>query len=232
MGGFQRSLLQRHPGKPPSVIGNTWKNLSMSSMGGSYHAYLTEFNRQKALISTGPDGVLETFLAGLTATLREQVEYCQNRLWKSDEFDKLVQITTERVNSVSVNQTTSSKRRTDLDTQTRGSGSRRTDSRKRSMSAGPKPKPNHSTPHQGKPSNRKSYIGKTADESMAISEYCHANGLCKFCRATDHAHYNCKQKDSPPPFQHPANWNEKFWLDRNMDSAARRGKPNPKRSKN
>ena len=67
---------------------------------GTYHALLTEFNRQKALIPTEPDEVLEAFLKGLSPALRSQVEFYKYRLRKPSEFDKLVNITTERVNSV------------------------------------------------------------------------------------------------------------------------------------
>ena len=61
---FKGAFLRLNPGKPPKITRLTWKALSMSKQG-SYHAYLSEFNRQKALISTGPDEVIETFMLGL-----------------------------------------------------------------------------------------------------------------------------------------------------------------------
>ena len=62
------AFLQRHPSKPPTVTRHTWKALNMHNQG-TYHAFLTEFNRQKALVPTGPDEVLEAFLKGLSPAL-------------------------------------------------------------------------------------------------------------------------------------------------------------------
>ena len=98
---FKAALTARFPGMPPTVTRHTWKQLSTSNQGG-YHAYVTEFNRQKALISTGPDEVIETFLQGLTSQLRSQIEFCKNRAWRADEFEELVSMTTERVNSIAL----------------------------------------------------------------------------------------------------------------------------------
>jgi len=97
---FKRAFLQMNPGKPPQVTRLTWKSLSMKS-SGNYHSYLQEFNRQRALIHTGPDEVIEQFLLGLSdsGTLRTQMEFLKNRNWQSDEFAELVNATTERVNS-------------------------------------------------------------------------------------------------------------------------------------
>ena len=78
---------------------------------GTYHAYLQEFNRQKALISTGADEVVEQFLAGLSVQLRTQVEFLKNRNWQADEFDELVKATTERVNSSVSSSATASENR-------------------------------------------------------------------------------------------------------------------------
>ena len=78
---FRAAFLQRHPSKPPTVTRHTWKALYMHNQV-TYHAFLTEFNRQNALIPTGPDEVLEAFLKGLSPALRSQVEFYKNRLWK------------------------------------------------------------------------------------------------------------------------------------------------------
>ena len=100
---FKEAFLRLNPSKPPQVTRLTWKALSMKA-SGSYHAYLTEFHRQKALISTGPDEVIEQFLMGLTyltSALKSQVEFLNNRNWHGDEFEQLVNSCTEHVgNSV------------------------------------------------------------------------------------------------------------------------------------
>ena len=70
---FKQSFLSRNPGKPPQVTRASWKAISMRTCG-TYHAYLQEFNRQKALISTSADEVVEQFLSGLTVQLKGQVE--------------------------------------------------------------------------------------------------------------------------------------------------------------
>jgi hypothetical protein len=107
---FQQAFLERNPGKPPQVTRASWKAITMKSCG-TYHAYLQEFNRQKALISTGADEVVEQFLAGLSVQLRTQVEFLKNRNWQADEFDELVKATTERVNSSVSSSATASENR-------------------------------------------------------------------------------------------------------------------------
>ena len=95
---FREAFLHFNPSNPPQVTRLTWKALSMHK-SGSYHAYFTEFNRQKASINICPDEVIEQFLMGLIASLRTQVEFLKNRNWHGDEFEQLVNNCTERVNN-------------------------------------------------------------------------------------------------------------------------------------
>ena len=217
---FRAAFLQRHPGMPPTVTRYTWKKLSMANLG-SYHAYLSEFNRQRALISTGPDELLETFLLGLTAELREQVEYHKGRLWKTTEFDKLVKTTTERVNSVSVNQATKLKTNATeraAPQTNKGTGSSKTNNRKRPPSEGPQTGQTGRPGRTGRNGNSNSRrpppgnVGKSRDETLAISQWCHDKKLCKFCRApiTDHANKDCKHRQFPLPWHPPPGWNARM----------------------
>ena len=168
---FREAFLRLNPSKPPQVTRLTWKALSMHK-SGSYHAYLTEFNRQKALISTGPDEVIEQFLMGLTASLRSQVEFLKNRNWQGDEYEQPVNSYTERVNSSVHAPATEG---------TNKVSSNRAQKRNFSeLSAGPsrqsKPQGSNRTAGRGGPprqnrqgrQSRQPYVGHTIEQSMAI----------------------------------------------------------------
>ena len=221
---FKGAFLRLNPGKPPKITRLTWKALSMSKQG-SYHAYLSEFNRQKALISTGPDEVIETFLLGLTPSLRTQVEFNHNRTWRFDDFDVLVDTTTERVNS------TATLKREQIvprsSEQSTRSQNRRADSnrQKRHFSVESTERPAVTRPtNTGNTGNNGSHVGRTANESLAITQYCWDHQLCKFCRAPlrQHRSRDCPRKGNPPQFRFPDRWDEQYWLDKNRASAAER----------
>ena len=229
---FRAAFLQRHPSKPPTVTRHTWKALNMHNQG-TYHAFLTEFNRQKALIPTGPDEVLEAFLKGLSPALRSQVEFYKNRLWKPSEFDKLVSITTERVNSSVISHPdTQTKPETRIRSHSQGSRLQANPS-KRSFSAGPRqgPKPGikparHSQP--GTTSRSPGFIGRNPTESKAISQYCFENRLCKYCRSADHRSSDCSHISNPLPFLPHPGWNERLWVDKSDASSLARLAKRPK----
>ena len=168
---FRAAFLQRHPSKPPTVTRHTWKALNMHNQG-TYHAFLTEFNRQKALIPTGPDEVLEAFLKGLSPALRSRVEFYKNRLWKPSEFDKPVSITTERVNSVISHPATQTKPETRIRSHSQGSRLQANPS-KRSFSAGPRqgPKPGIKQPgtaSQAQPAAVLDSLGETKERARPL----------------------------------------------------------------
>ena len=64
----QEVFLRCFPSTPPLVTHNTWKQLSMNKQG-SYHAFVTVFSRELALIEAGPAEVIEQILHGLSALL-------------------------------------------------------------------------------------------------------------------------------------------------------------------
>ncbi len=189
---FKQAFLQMNPGKPPQVTRLTWKSLSMKS-SGNYHSYLQEFNRQRALIHTGPDEVIEQFLLGLSATLRTQMEFLKNRNWQSHEFAELVNATTERVNSTTASATKDA-------TQNITSGSSTYPKRARTdhpnKHAGPSKK---AQAQQTAAGAKPKFVGKTPGETSAITQYCYEKGLCKFCKGRHH-YSTCRTKeikDSP-----------------------------------
>ena len=203
---FKQSFLSRNPGKPPQVTRASWKAISMRTCG-TYHAYLQEFNRQKALISTGADEVVEQFLSGLTVQLKGQVEFLKNRNWQADEFDELVKATTERVNSsVSSTSTAAETRESPQPVKQ----NKRTHSH---MNAGPSQQPLHA--------------GEMADNA-ATAAYCLDKGLCNSCKRLGHNSANCKYAHRV--FRIPRNWDESYWQERARLSAMDRapGPPLPR----
>ena len=166
--------------------------------------------------------VIETFLLGLTPSLRTQVEFNHNRTWRSDDFDVLVDTTTERVNS------TATLKREQIvprsSEQSTRSQNRRADSnrQKRQFSAERTERPAVTRPTIT--GNNGSHVGRTASESLAITQYCWDHQLCKFCRAPlrQHRSRDCPRKGNPPQFRFPDRWDEQYWLDKNRASAAER----------
>ena len=224
---FKAAFLQRHPSKPPLVTRNSWKALSMHSEG-SYHAYLTEFNRQEALIRTGADEKLEAFLHGLSQDLRSQVEFLKGRLWKPSELDRLIKITTERVNCQAIQQVQPLAGHVSKGQKKRKLPYTRTD--KSESFAGPKT-PKKQAPKAGKPA----YVGKNPRESRAISNYCFFNNICKYCRSGGHASTECTQQSAPPSFSKPTHWDETHWFNFKRPAppaAAPKKGPGGKRPKN
>ena len=215
---FRTALLALNPGKPPQVTRQTWKGLHMKN-SGTYHAYLQEFTRQKALINTGPDEVVEQFLFGLTAPLRQQVEFLKNRNLKAEEFSELVHATTERVNSSAASSPEQSSNTPKIQ-----NSSKRGRSESRGTNAGA---------HQNRSKSRqavrhirpksKGFVGRTPAETTAISEYCFQNNICKICKQKGHRYLQCPDPQQPiVPFKYPAGWNEKYWINQNNRSAANR----------
>ena len=204
---FKEAFLARNPGKPPLVTRVTWKAITMKS-AGTYHAYLQEFNRQKALISTGADEVVEQFLAGLTAQLRSQVEFLKNRNWHADEFTELVNATTERVNS--------------------SASSPIVENNKASHHSG-KNKRNHSHMNAGS-SNIQQPQSAGATDNAATAAYCLDKGLCTRCKRLGHIKSHCKYDFRP--FREPRDWDLVYWQERAKLSAtahaARPGPPMPR----
>ena len=227
---FRAAFLQRHPSKPPTITRHTWEALNMHNQG-TYHAFLTEFNRQKALIPTGPDEVLEAFLKSLSPALRSQVKFYKKRLWKPSEFDKLESITTERVNSVISHPDTQTKPETRIRSHSQGSRLQANPS-KRSFSAGPRqgPKPGIKPARHSQPGTTSrsgpGFIGRNARESKAISQYCFENRLC---RSADHRSSDCRHLSSPVPFLPPPSWNERLWVDKSDASSSARFAKKPKK---
>ena len=231
---FSEEFLKRYPGKPPSVTRLTWKSLSMNKQG-SYHAFLAEFNRQKGMINTGEDEVIEQFLLGLSPVLRSHVEFYQNRNWLGSEYQKLVDTTTQRVNSAVIMHT-ATPRATEQGTSNLGQKQTNRNSSSNVLTS------NNYMPTAGQSSGRGSagrgsangrgrgrgrgqgrgrssarpisgaFIGRSATESAAIAQYCFANHLCKFCRSPQHRSRECASASTPAPFQPPAGWNEQYGL--------------------
>ena len=214
-GEFRTAFLNLNPGKPPQITRLTWKALSMKSCG-SYHAYLQEFNRQKALIPTGPDEVIEQFLSGLNAPLRNQVAFFKNRNWRAAEYLELVDTTTERVNSSvlspeqSVVGDVASNKRSRADGRYASAGASKQS--KRAAQQGPS-KHKVARPH--------GYVGSSRSETRAISEFCFQNNICKFCKESGHGYKDCT--GSMVDFSFPRNWDEAYWLDQAEKSAIARG---------
>ncbi len=229
---FSSEFLRIFPGKPPQVTRLTWKALSMTKQG-SYHAFLTEFNRQKAMISTGEDEVVEHFLLGLTPALRAQVEFYKNRCWKGTEYQALVDVTTERVNSSVIQKTTEhsasvpksipgsstvattnafmpsagQQKQTSY-----GRGRGRGDAGRGRGRSQPSANPGFTSQHAQPRST--AHVGRTPQESSAINAYCRAHNLCKFCRLASHRSMECRRQNDPPSFVFPPGWDETFWANK------------------
>lgn len=236
---FSQKFLELNVGKPPQVTRLTWKALTMKT-SGSYHTYLTEFNRQKALINTGADETIEQFLLGLTPQLRSQVKFYKNRNWHASEFQKLVDITTERVNS-SVNTVSTSTAPVASSSAAVKIHERR--GTKRTHENAVRERSRHRQPRaqngRGNAQARADpiYIGRTAEESSAIGQWCwdHDPRLCKYCRSPKHGHKECRRKDNPPPFRFPPDWDEAYWLAESRKNSVDRDKgeaPARKKAKN
>ena len=212
---FRQAFLQANPGKPPKITRLTWKQLNMTTCGG-YHAYLQEFNKQKAMISTGPDEVVETFLLGLSPTLRSQVEFFKNRNWRPGEFQELVDTTTERVNSTVIASTESNNKQSESSNKPFKRG--RAD--KSNVVAGQAQSgPSRSTQTQTTAPNRPSrpqHLGRTKEESKAIAQFCYENGICKFCKNKGHTYQTCRAVQRP--FRFPEGWDEQYWCRTNDSS--------------
>ena len=134
---------------------------------GGYHTYLQEFNKQKALISTGPAEVVETFLLGLSSTLRSQVEFFKNRNWRLAEFQELVDTTTERVNSTVIASTESNNKQSESSNKIfkRGRADKSNVVAGQAQS-GPSRSTQTATPDTP---SRPQHLGRTKDESKAIA---------------------------------------------------------------
>ena len=175
---YRDIFLRCFPGTPPLVTRNTWKQLSMNKQG-SYHAFVTEFSRQLALIEAGPAEIIEQFLHGLSAQLRTQIEFCKHRAWRGDEFQELVNMCTELVNSVAASSKpdASTEPRSNQRTgRSHNKGSQPAANRKRSFSAGPQ---QGSSSRAGQPTK---HVGRTPTGSKAIAQFCFEHRLCKFCK--------------------------------------------------
>ena len=195
---FREAFLTRFIGKAPTVTRASWKKLSMHSCGG-YHEFLTEFSRQKALISTGPDEVIEVFLTSLNSNLRSQVEFNEHRRWKPDEIDKLVHITTERVNKSVSSLTQTMPGHAEKQTRQNSNSGRR----KRFRSAGDAEdaaRPAQWAKRKPPGQSNKTFIGRTPQETVAVSEYRISKQQCKFCCTIDHKHQTCRRRDNPVPY--------------------------------
>ncbi len=204
---FRAAFLQRHPGKPPKITRQSWNALSMHNCGG-YHDYLAEFNKQRAMISTGGDEMVETFLNGLNASLRSTVEFNKHRRWRPSEFDKLVHATTERVNNTAISCTGHQP----FERRSNSRAARPTTStKKRERSAGPRLGGNLATTTTT-PRSQTANVGRSREETLAIGEYCRQKRICKCCRSADHHHSECKNRTNPPRFQPPTGWDQGYWL--------------------
>lgn len=217
---FREAFLKVNPGKPPVITRQSWKRLSMHSCG-SYHNYLMEFNRQRALISVGPDELIETFLAGLSSALRSQVEFYKHRRWKPSEFDKLVHATTERVNNSAVSatggQTTAENKHSAAPNRSGMTNQRQNRKRDRSAAGRNATRP---APAADNGASNPANVGRSREETLAIGHYCHMHQpkLCKYCSSSEHAHQACTRRNNPVPWdsRKPADWNQDFWYRKAM----------------
>ena len=201
---FKTAFSERNPGKPPQVTRASWKTITMKSCG-TYHAYLQEFNRQKALINTGPDEVVEQFLAGLSPQLKSQVEFLKNRNWQADEFDELVKAATERVNSSVSSSATASEHRPSP------------------QSARPHNKRSHTQMTAGL-SNRNPSHGLQPqpiaehNDTAATTAFCENRRLCTTCKRLGHNSASCRYEYRP--FRFPRDWDQVYWQERARLAAA------------
>ena len=196
----------------------------MHSCGG-YHEFLTEFSRQKALIPTGPDEVIEVFLTGLNLNLRSKVEFNEHRHWKPDGFDKLVHITTERVNNSVSSLTQTMPGHAEKQTRPNSNSGRR----KRFRSAGDAEE--SAQPAKRKPSGQtgKTFIGRTPQETVAVSEYRLSKGQGKFCCSIDHKHQTCSRRDNPVPYNSQRERVDvQYWFNRSQTKSQGRAGPSSK----